>query len=72
MITNKLEELKQLDNEIMELSTDEEEMTNIMVASTVFEVEVQEALSVTEEFLTIQYILKENLIKVACMQVRHV
>ena len=72
MITNKLEELKQLDNEIMELSMDEEEMTNIMVASTVFEVEVQEALSVTEEFLTIQYILKENLIKVACMQVRHV
>ena len=72
MITNKLEELKQLGNEIMELSTDEEEMTNIMVASTVFEVEVQEALSVTEEFLTIQYILKENLIKVACMQVRHV
>ena len=56
----------------MELTTDEEEMTNIMVASTVFEVEVQEALSVTEEFLTIQYILKENLIKVACMQVRHV
>ena len=72
MITNKLEELEQLDNEIMELSTDEEEMTNILVASTVFEVEVQEALSVTEEFLTIQYILKENLIKVACMQVRHV
>ena len=40
MITNKIEELKQMDNEAMELSTDEEEITNIMVASTEFEVEV--------------------------------
>ena len=40
MITNKIEELKQMDNETMELSTDEEEITNIMVASTEFEVEV--------------------------------
>ena len=29
-----------MDNETMELSTDEEEITNIMVASTEFEVEV--------------------------------
>ena len=29
-----------MDNEAMELSTDEEEITNIMVASTEFEVEV--------------------------------
>ena len=40
VITNKIEELKQMDNEAMELSTDEEEITNIMVASTEFEVEV--------------------------------
>ena len=40
VISNKLEELKQLDNEIIELSTDEEEITNIMVATTEFEVEV--------------------------------
>ena len=40
VITNKIEELKQMDNETMELSTDEEEITNIMVASTEFEVEV--------------------------------
>ena len=40
MITNKIEELKQMDNETMELSTDEDEITNIMVASTEFEVEV--------------------------------
>ena len=52
VITNKLEELKQLDNEIIDLSTDEEEITNIMVASTEFEVEVQETLSVIEEVLT--------------------
>ena len=36
VISNKLEELKQLDNEIIELSTDEEEITNIMVATTEF------------------------------------
>ena len=35
----------------MDLSTDEEEITNIMVASTEFEVEVQETLSVIEEVL---------------------
>ena len=29
-----------MDNETMELSTDEDEITNIMVASTEFEVEV--------------------------------
>ena len=52
MITNKLEELKRLDNETMDLSTDEEEITNIMVASTEFEVEVQQTLSVIEEVLT--------------------
>ena len=40
VITNKFEELKQSDNEVMDLSTDEEEITNIMVASTEFEVEV--------------------------------
>ena len=40
VITNKLEELKRLDNEIMDLSTDGEEITNIMVASTEFKVEV--------------------------------
>ena len=40
VITNKIEELKQMDNETMELSTDEDEITNIMVASTEFEVEV--------------------------------
>ena len=39
VITNKLVELKQLDNEIMDLSTDEEEITNIIVASTEFEVD---------------------------------
>ena len=32
VITNKLEELKRLDHEIMELLTDEEEITNIMVS----------------------------------------
>ena len=52
VITQKLEELKQLDNEIMDLSTDEEEITNIMVVSTEFEVEVQETLSVIEQLLT--------------------
>ena len=51
VITNKLEELKQLDNEIMDLSMDEEEIANIMV-STEFEAEVQETLSVIEEVLT--------------------
>ena len=40
VITNKLGELKQLDHEIMELLTDEEEITNIMVTSTEFEIEV--------------------------------
>ena len=52
MITNKFEELKQSDNEVMDLSTDEEEITNIMVASTEFEVEVQETLSVIAKVLT--------------------
>ena len=52
VITNKLEELKRLDNETMDLSTDEEEITNIMVAITEFEVEVQQTLSVIEEALT--------------------
>ena len=49
VITIKLEDLKQLNNEIMDLSTDEKEISNIMVASTEFEVEVRESLSVTEE-----------------------
>ena len=52
VITKKLEELKQLGNEIMDLSTDEEEITNIMVVSTEFEVEVKETLSVIKEVLT--------------------
>ena len=52
VITKKLEELKQLDNEIMDLSTDEEEITNIMVVSKEFEVEVKETLSVIKEVLT--------------------
>ena len=52
MITNKLEELRWLDNEIMDLSTDEEEIAKIMVASTEFKVDVQETLSVIEEVLT--------------------
>ena len=52
VITNKLEELKRLDNETMDLSTDEEEITNITVARTEFEVEVQETLSVIEDVLT--------------------
>ena len=42
-------------NEIMELSTDEEEIANIMVAGTEFEVEVQETLSVIEEVLTAEF-----------------
>ena len=46
MITNIIEELEWLDNEIMYLSTDEEEITKIMVTSTEFEVDVQETLSV--------------------------
>ena len=36
VITNKLEELKQSDNEIMDVWTDEEEITNIIVARTEF------------------------------------
>ena len=52
MVTNKLEELKQLDDEIMDLSKDEEEITNTMVASKEFGVEVQETLPVIEEDLT--------------------
>ena len=40
VITNKLGELNQLDHEIMELLTDEEEITNIMVTSTEFEIKV--------------------------------
>ena len=52
LITIKLEDLKQLNNEIMDLSTDEKEISNIMVASTEFEVEVRESLSVTEEVKT--------------------
>ena len=51
VITNKFEKLKQLDNEIINLSKDEEEITNIMVANTEFEVEVQETLSVIEDVL---------------------
>ena len=46
MITNIIEELEWLDNEITYLSTDEEEITKIMVTSTEFEVDVQETLSV--------------------------
>ena len=46
MITNIIEELEWLDNEIMYLPTDEEEITKIMVTSTEFEVDVQETLSV--------------------------
>ena len=46
MITNIIEELEWLDNEIMYLSTDEEEITKIMVTSTEFEVDIQETLSV--------------------------
>ena len=80
VITNKSEEFKRLDNKIMDLSMNEEEITNIMVAGTEFGVEIQETLSVIEEVLqknsecsiqTIQYILKENLIKVTCLPVRH-
>ena len=52
MVTNKLEELKQLDDEIMDLSKDEDEITNIMVASKEFGVEVQETLPVIEEVFT--------------------
>ena len=52
VVTNMLEELNQLDDEIMDLSTDEEEITNIMVARTDFGVEVQETLPVIEEVLT--------------------
>ena len=52
MVTNKLEELKQLDDEIMDLSKDEDEITNIMVPSKEFGVEVQETLPVIEEVLT--------------------
>ena len=51
MITSKLEELKQMDDEIMDLLTDVEEVTKIMVASTDFEFEVQETLSVIEKVL---------------------
>ena len=51
VITNKFEKLKQLYNEIINLSKDEEEITNIMVANTEFEVEVQETLSVIEDVL---------------------
>ena len=40
VITDKLEELKRLDNEIMYLSTDEEEITNTMATTKEFEVEV--------------------------------
>ena len=40
VITNKLEDLKWLDNEIMDLLTDEYEITNIMVANTEFEAKV--------------------------------
>lgn len=46
MLTNNLEVSKWLDNEIMDLSMDEEEITNMMVASTKFEVDVQETFSV--------------------------
>ena len=40
VIANKLEDLKWLDNEIMDLLTDEYEITNIMVANTEFEAKV--------------------------------
>lgn len=46
MLTNNLEVSKWLDNEIMDLSMDEEKITNMMVASTKFEVDVQETFSV--------------------------
>ena len=49
VITITFEDLKQLNYEIMDLSMDEKEISNIMVASTEFEVEVRESLSVTEE-----------------------
>ena len=52
VITNKLKELKWLNNEIVELSMDEEEIRNIMLARTEFEVDVQETLPVIEEVLT--------------------
>ena len=41
-----------MNNEIIDLSTDEEEITNMMVASTKFEVEVQKTLSIIEKVLT--------------------
>lgn len=46
MLTNNLEVSKWLDNEIMDLSMDEEKITNMMVASIKFEVDVQETFSV--------------------------
>ena len=49
VITNNLEELKRLNNEIMDFSTDEQETTNIMVASTEFEVKVHKTFSIIEE-----------------------
>ena len=42
-------------NEIMELSTDEQEITNIVVAGTEFKVKVQETLSVIEKVLTDEF-----------------
>ena len=57
VITYKLDVLKRLDNEIMDLSTDEEQISNIMVASTEIEAEVQETLSVIEEVLTDKFIV---------------
>ena len=52
LTNNKSQELKRLNNEIIDLSTDEEEITNMMVASTKFEVEVQKTLSIIEKVLT--------------------
>ena len=66
VITNKLEVLKQPYNEIMDAWTDEKEITNIMVARTEFEVEVQGTLSVIEKVLTDKFRLPniDNLIHI--------
>ena len=61
VITNNLEELKQLNNEIMDFSTDEQETTNIMVASTEFEVKVHKTLSIIEEVSTDKFRIVLNI-----------
>ena len=61
VITNNLEELKQLNNEIMDFSTDEQETTNIMVASTDFEVKVHKTLSIIEEVSTDKFRIMLNI-----------